>query len=140
MKLGSVMLISRSCRHVEGSKPMMVVKHGVKIIGFSNTPAHLPRRRIGAVCAKPFQFPLRSGTLPWARLCWTMRLAMRSGWTKDGAIFRMIGCICERSCPKNELAQTGSSYGCHAIGTLIYNIFYDAGHAFGATRPKGKLE
>jgi len=45
MKPGSVIfdLAVAQGGNVEGSKPdELVVKHGVKIIGFSNTPAHLP--------------------------------------------------------------------------------------------------
>lgn len=45
MKPGSVIfdLAAVQGGNVEGSKPdELVVKHGVKIIGFSNTPAHLP--------------------------------------------------------------------------------------------------
>jgi NAD(P) transhydrogenase subunit alpha len=45
MKPGSVIfdLAVAQGGNVEGSKPdTMVEKHGVKIIGYSNTPAHLP--------------------------------------------------------------------------------------------------
>jgi NAD(P) transhydrogenase subunit alpha len=45
MKPGSVIfdLAAAQGGNVEGSKPdELVVRHGVNIIGFSNTPAHLP--------------------------------------------------------------------------------------------------
>jgi NAD(P) transhydrogenase subunit alpha len=59
MKPGSIIfdLAVGQGGNVEGSKPdEMVVKHGVKIIGFSNTPAHLPADSSALFARNHFNF------------------------------------------------------------------------------------
>ncbi len=62
MKPGSVIfdLAVAQGGNVEGSKPdETVVKHGVKIIGFANTPGHLAADASALLRAQPVQFPVR---------------------------------------------------------------------------------
>ncbi len=61
MKPGSVIfdLAVAQGGNVEGSKPdEVVVSHGVNIIGFSNTPAHLPADASALFARNHYEFPV----------------------------------------------------------------------------------